>query len=186
MDASPSLTEEQPIPDHLPYLKGRRSIRKFKSQPVPQELIDKILEAGTWAPSAGNVQPWHLYLVYNDEVKQKLAHSALDQRFIEKSPLVIVVCADKNKAQSIYGERGENFYMYQDTAALVQNMLLEAFSLGLGSCWIGAFRDGEVSQIMNLPRHLKPMALLPLGYPDEKPAPRKRRDWREIIEIIEC
>ena len=147
MDTRADLIEKQPISDLLPYLKGRRSIRKFKSQPVPQEFIDKILEAGTWAPSAGNVQPWHIYLVYHAEVKQKLAQAALDQRFIEKAPLVILVCADRNRAQSIYGERGETFYMYQDTASLVQNMLLEAFSLGLGSCWVGAFRDEEVSEI---------------------------------------
>jgi nitroreductase len=184
MDTRPDLIEEQPIPDLLPYLKGRRSIRKFKSQAVPQEFIDKILEAGTFAPSAGNVQPWRLFLVYNTEIKQKLAQAALDQRFMEKAPLVIVVCADRNRAQSIYGERGESLYMYQDTAAFVQNMLLEAFSLGLGSCWMGAFEDAQVSEIMMLPHHLRPVAIIPLGYPDEKPAPRRRRDWREIMEII--
>ncbi len=184
MDTRPEFIDEQPIPDLLPYLKGRRSIRKFKSKPIPQEFIDKIMEAGIWAPSAGNVQPWHLYLVYNDEVKQKLGQAALDQRFIEKAPVAIVVCADRNRAQSIYGERGETLYMYQDTAALVQNMLLEAFSLGLGSCWVGAFKEAQVSEVMNLPPFLRPVAILPLGYPDEKPASRRRRDWREAMEII--
>ncbi|MEW5802501.1 MAG: nitroreductase family protein [bacterium] len=184
MEPKPELTDEQPIPDLLPYLKGRRSIRRFKSQPVPPEFIEKIMEAGSWAPSAGNVQPWYIYLIYSHEVKEKLAQAALEQRFIAKAPLVIVICADRNRAQSIYGERGEALYMYQDTAALVQNMLLEAFSLGLGCCWVGAFKDGEVSRVLNLPHHLRPVAILPLGYPDEKPAPRKRRDWRETLEII--
>ncbi|MEW6380755.1 MAG: nitroreductase family protein [bacterium] len=184
-DARSYLIDEQPAPDLLPYLKGRRSIRKFKPQSVPRELIDKIMEAGTWAPSAGNVQPWYLYLIFNRELKQRLAQAALEQRFVGKAPLVIVVCADKSRAQSSYGIRGETLYCIQDTASMVQNMLLETFSLGLGGCWVGAFREEDVKAALDMPHHLQPVAILPIGYPDEKPGPRTRRDWRETVKVIE-
>jgi len=179
-----NLIDEQPIPDLLPYLRGRRSIRKFKPMPLPQEIIDKIVEAGSWAPSAGNVQPWYLYLVLNLEVKKKLAQAALEQHFVARAPLVIVVCADSSRARSSYGMRGETLYSIQDTASLVQNMLLEAFSLGIGGCWVGAFREEEVKEALDMPHHLRPVAILPFGYPDEKPGPRPRREIREIVKVV--
>lgn len=171
--------------DILEVIKKRRSIRKFnKDKPVSEEQILKLLEAIRWAPSAGNVQPWFVYVVLNNEVKRKLAKAALGQSFIEEGGVVFVVCANLKEAYSSYGKRGESLYVYQDTAAAIQNLLLEAYSLGLGSCWVGAFREEEVTKILSIPTHLRPIAIIPVGYPNQSPSPPPRKPIDSFIKII--
>lgn len=171
--------------DLLKIIKGRRSIRSFKSKSIPDNFVDKIMEACIWSPSAGNGQPWSFYHVYNKEIKQKLAVAASGQNFIIEAPLVIVVCADIEKAENNYGTRGKSLYMFQDTAACIQNILLESHSLGLGTCWIGAFREEVVVKTLNIPSNLRPIALIPVGYTDENPQPPPRNQWQNLTKIIE-
>jgi len=98
-------------------IKGRRSIRTFKKQNVPEETITQLIEAASYAPSAGNIQPWQFVIVKNPTVKKKLAESALNQNHVNDAPVVIVVCADEKRSSMGYGTRGRTLYCLQDTAA---------------------------------------------------------------------
>jgi len=167
----------------LEAIRIRRSIRKFApSRDVGEEVLNEVLKAATWAPSAGNAQPWRFLVVRAPELKQGLAKAALGQKFVAQAPVVIVVCADLARAKQAYGERGESLYCLQDTAAAAQNIHLAAVSLGLGTCWVGAFSEPEVSRLLGLPPSLRPVALIPMGYPTEKPRPRSRRPLSEVVE----
>lgn len=165
-------------------VKKRRSIRSFDPQkPVSEEQIAKILEAGIWAPSAGNLQDWFFVVVRDQKVKDQLAQAALGQDFVAEAPVVIVVCCDLERI-SHYGKRGQELYTFQDTACAAQNMFLAATDLDLGACWVGAFDEKKVIQILNLADHLRPVAILPIGYPAEKPSPPSRRKIEEVSKEI--
>lgn len=169
------------ILDLLEAIRLRRSVRAFTSEQVSDQEVEKLLEAARLAPSAGNIQPWEFVVVRKTETKRKLAHAALDQFFIEEAPVVIVVCADQNKSGRGYGSRGVNLYCIQDTAAATQNILLSACALGLGACWVGAFRESEVRDALNVPRGVRPTAIVPVGHPAERPNPRYRRPANDIV-----
>ncbi|MEM2971054.1 MAG: nitroreductase family protein [Candidatus Bathyarchaeia archaeon] len=167
--------------DVLEAIKGRRSIRAFKSQDIPEEIVEKLIEAARWAPSAGNIQPWEFVVVRKPEIKKRLAEAALGQTFIEEAPVVIVVCANENRSMHGYGMRGKTLYCIQDTAAATQNILLTAYALGLGACWVGAFREEEAREALKVPLGIRPVAIIPVGYPDEAPTPRSRKPINQII-----
>ena len=167
--------------DVLEAIKGRRSIRAFKSEDVPPEIVEKLIDAARWAPSAGNIQPWEFIIVRNPEIKRNLAKAALNQSFVEEAPVVIVVCADEVRSSQGYGVRGKTLYCIQDTAAATQNIHLAAYSLGLGTCWVGAFNEEEARKILEIPEGVRPVAIIPVGYPAEKPSARNRRPLNQII-----
>jgi len=167
--------------DVLEAIKGRRSIRAFKSKAVSTEIVEKLIDAARWAPSAGNIQPWEFIIVRNPEIKRNLAKAALNQSFIEEAPVVIVVCADEIRSSQGYGVRGKTLYCIQDTAAATQNIHLAAYSLGLGTCWVGAFNEEEARKILEIPQGVRPVAIIPVGYPAEKPPARNRRPLNQII-----
>lgn len=166
--------------DVLEAIKNRRSIRAFTGDKVPDEKVRILIDAARWAPSAGNIQPWDFVVVRDPVTKRRLSAAALDQKFIEEAPVVIVVCADKNRSGWRYGRRGVNLYCLQDTAAATQNMLLAACALGLGACWIGAFREGEVAMILKAPKAVRPVAIVPVGHPAEKSSAPQKRSIGEI------
>jgi len=159
----------------------RSSTRSFKNVDVKDEDVKKLIDAARHAPSAGNIQPWEFVVVRDREVKRDLAAAALDQSFIEEAPIVIVVCADQRRSSRGYGNRGATLYCIQDTAAATQNMLLAAYALGLGACWVGAFHEEEVKSVLRIPDGIRPVAIVPVGYPAEKPEPRYKRPLQEII-----
>jgi len=167
--------------DIFDIFKLRRSIRSFTSKSISEEQIEKIIDAARWAPSAGNIQPWEFIIIRRPEIKREIAKAALNQIFIEDAPVVIVVCADEVRSGRIYGSRGANLYCIQDTAAAIENMLLAICALDLGACWVGAFDEDEVRRILKIPRGLRPVAIIPIGYPAEKPAPPRKRELKEII-----
>ncbi len=169
--------------DILTIIKSRRSIRKFKEDNIPEDLINKLLESAIYAPSEGNLQPWKFYVIRNRKIRIRLAKAALEQFFISEAPVVIVVCADII-ATSPYGSRGINLYCLQSTAAAIQNILLSAHSLGLGTCWVGAFDEKEASEILKLPSSLRPVAIIPVGYPAENPKTPFRKKIPEVTEFI--
>ncbi len=160
--------------DVFEAIRERRSVRAFISKPVPKALLTKVLEAAKWAPSAGNCQPWDFIIVKDARVKRKLCEAALDQEFIEQAPVDIVVCANEERSAIRYGDRGRKLYCLLDAAAAVQNLLLAVHALGLGACWVGAYDDRHVIEILSLPSWLKPIAIIPIGYPGEKPRPTER------------
>ena len=165
----------------LEAIKGRRSIRAFKSQNVPQEVVAELIDVARWAPSAGNIQPWEFIIIRKPEIKKRLVEAALGQAFIEEAPVVIVVCANESRSSQGYGGRGRTLYCLQDTAAAIQNIHLLAHSLGLGSCWIGAFKEEEVREVLKLPQGIRPIAIIPVGYPAEAPPPGNRRPISQIV-----
>jgi len=150
----------------------RRSIRKYTAQDIPMEILGIILDAGRYAPSAGNVQNWRFVIIKNKENKQKTAEAAMQQMWIAQAPVIILVCAETEKIKQFYGIRGERLYSIQNCAAAIQNMLLTAHSLGLASTWIGAFDENMLRRAIEIPEDIRPQAILPFGYPDEiVPAP---------------
>lgn len=167
--------------DVFEAIRGRRSIRAFKSVDVSEEIVNKLIEAACLAPSAGNIQPWEFVVVRNREVKRRLVEAALGQSFIEDAPVVIVVCANEERSSMGYGIRGKTLYCIQDTAAAIQNLHLAAYALGLGTCWVGAFREEEVREALKIPRGIRPVAIIPVGYPAEHPQPPKRKPLQQVI-----
>jgi nitroreductase len=164
-------------------LKSRRSIRSFKKQTLSQEAISQLIDAARLAPSAGNAQSWAFVLVTKPETKQALASAALGQKWLEGAAVVFVVCADLNRAEESYDERGKSLYCIQDTSAAVENILLAATALGLGACWIGAFHEEEIGKIIMAPSGMRPVALIPVGYPNEAPRARSRRSADEVVHL---
>ncbi|MBS7632898.1 nitroreductase family protein [Candidatus Bathyarchaeota archaeon] len=169
--------------DLMEIIKKRRSIRAFTKKEIPTEIVEQLIEAARWAPSAGNIQPWDFIIVTNYETKKLLTEAALGQKFIEEAPVVIVVCADENRSSQDYGLRGKTLYCLQDTAAATQNIHLLACSFELGSCWIGAFREDKTREILKIPDGIRPVAIIPIGYPAETPKPRSRRSIGEIVHF---
>ncbi len=162
----------------LEVIRKRRSIREFIDQEIAQPAIDALIDALLWAPSAGNMQSRKFYFVIRKDVKQALANAALGQYFIAEAPLVVVACLDR-RISVRYGDRGVNLYAIQDAAVSVENMMLAARELGLGSCWVGAFNEFDVAELLELPGHLRPVAIVPVGYPAALPAGAPRRIPRE-------
>lgn len=167
--------------DVFEAIKNRRSIRKFERKVVSEEQVERLVDAARHAPSAGNIQPWEFVIVRSQHIKHQLSIAALNQTFIEAAPVVIVVCANEARSGQGYGSRGVNLYCIQDTAAATENMLLAAHGMGLGACWVGAFREEMVRKVLNIPIHVRPVAIIPIGYPSVKPAPRGRRPIREVV-----
>jgi len=159
----------------------RRSVRNFKKQDVPQATVERLLEAARQAPSAGNIQPWEFVVAITQKTKMSISEAAFEQKSLVEASIVIVVCADERRATESYGQRGKTLYCIQDTAAAIQNILLTACSLGLGACWIGAFKEAEVRKAINAPKQIRPVALIPVGFPNESPEPRLRRPLSAIV-----
>jgi nitroreductase len=168
--------------DVLEAIKGRRSVRAFRSEKnVSEETVEGLIDAARWAPSAGNIQPWEFIIVRNPDIKKRLAEAAFNQSFLEEAPLVIAVCADENRSSQGYGQRGKTLYCIQDTAAAIQNIHLTAHSLGLGTCWVGAFKEEEASKVLKIPQGIRPVALIPVGYPSKFPSPRCKRTADQMV-----
>jgi nitroreductase len=169
------------VMEFLELVTSRRSVRSFRTDPVSNEELTPLFEAMRWAPSAGNAQPWRLHVVRPSALRQRLAEAALGQRFIAQAPVVLVVAVELAEAQRAYGSRGTDLYGLQDTAAALQNALLAAAAAGLGSCWVGAFREELVSEALNLPATHRPVALVPVGWPAETPQAPARRPLKDLV-----
>jgi nitroreductase len=167
--------------DVFEAIQNRRSIRQFKKQDVSDEMVDKLAEAARMAPTAGNAQPYQLVIVRQEEQKQRLSKAAYGQKQVASASVVFVVCADLKRAQESYAERGRTLYCIQDTAVVTQNILLAAHALGLGTCWIGAFKEDEAKKVVNAPEDVRPVSMIPVGYPAESPAQRPRRQPAEFV-----
>jgi hypothetical protein len=146
----------------------RRSVRRYQDREVPEGMLKAILRAGHMAPSAGNMQGRDFIVVRDWNMRESISRAALGQRFITEAPVCIVVCANVPRSSSRYGKRGE-LYAVQDSAASTMNMILMARDLGLGTCWVGAFNESAVSQLLDMPAGVRPVALVTIGYPGESP-----------------
>jgi SagB-type dehydrogenase family enzyme len=136
-------------------------------------MLKEVLRAGHMAPSAGNLEGRDFIIIKDRVVKELLCMAALNQYFIMSAPVCIVVCANVSRSAARYGKRGE-LYSVQDASASIMNMMLMAQDLGLGTCWVGAFNEQAVTQLLSIPAGVRPVALIPIGYPDESPEVRPR------------
>ena len=171
--------------DVFEAMEKRRSVRSFDARrEVPDELVEELLRCACQAPSAGNVQPWRFVVVRDVGLKARLAEAALGQAFVAQAPVVIVVCADLAAHAASYGRRGVELYAVQDTAAATENLLLCATALGLGACWVGAFREQEVVHALRLARDIRPMALVPVGYPSREEVQPRKMDCRRLTTYM--
>ncbi len=167
--------------DVFEAIRGRRSVREFRPDPVKERDLKKILEAAQQAPSAGHCQPLELVIVKDQGQKERLTRAALGQTFIAEAPVAIVVCANTTRTSRRYGRRGEELYCIQDTAAATQNIHLAAYALGYATCWVGAFDEDAVAEVIKAPAGVRPLAIVPIGKPAEKPSPPQRMPLSKIV-----
>ncbi len=160
--------------DALELLKSRRSIRKYKDQPVEEEKIQKCLEAASWAPSASNKQPWEFLIVTDKQVRKKLSETHPYAKFVAQSPVVFIPLTNPEVHQK---------YHMSDTALATLQYMIEAHSLGLGTCWagvIGSSIELEIRKLLGIPDHLNVLGLVATGYADEKPT-KTRKELDSLI-----
>ena len=167
--------------DFFDLIGRRRSVRAYDSRPVEEEKLHSILKAANNAPSAGNLQSFEVYLVRSKTGQRALAAASLNQLFIASAPLSLVFCAHPDRAARRYGERGRRLYAFQDATIACTCAMLAATALGLGSVWVGAFDEGEVTRILGLPPRQRPVSLLPVGHPAEIPDRRSRRLLDDLV-----
>lgn len=148
---------------------NRRSIRNYKvDKSVPNETVAEILDIARFAPSSGNLQNWKVILVADPGRKEELANAALKQKWITTCPVLLVICNNSADVKRLYKDRGETLYSIQNVAVFVNNILLAAHSLGLGTCWIGAFDPDAVKMVLRIPEGVEPEAIVALGYAAEE------------------
>lgn len=158
-------------------IKSRRSIRSFADRAIEEEKLKKVLDAGRLAPSAANMQEWKFVVVRDKETKEKLATAANNQRFIAKADVIVVGCATVVDQIMTCGQ-----YTYPiDLAIAMDHMSLQAVEEGLGTCWIGAFKEDEVKGILGIPKEIRVVELMPLGYPLYVPEPTERKTLQEVV-----
>jgi len=152
---------------------SRRSVRRYEKQDIPKDVLDKILEAGRQAPSAGNKQPWHFIVLSDYDIKEKLSHGKWNT-FVKDSAVTIVGCG-------YIGDEYGRKWSTVDISIALQNMVIAAWGLGIGSCWIGDFKEAEVKRLLNIPEDRKVIALVTFGYPAEKIESRQKKQMDEIV-----
>ena len=162
----------------IDVMRTRRSTRKYKPDPVPEEVFLRVMEAVRIAPSGKNLQPWHFVIVKDKNMKEKLAVSSAHQYFIAEAPIIIVACAYPENSYTKMGRYMKSWPV--DVAIAVDHLMLKAEEEGLGTCWIGSFREEEVKVHLGVPEDVKVLALTPLGYPNEVPKDRGRKSLDEI------
>tara|TARA_Y100000310_G_scaffold341563_1_gene441111 strand:+ start:823 stop:1557 length:735 start_codon:yes stop_codon:yes gene_type:complete len=167
--------------DILELIKSRRNIKYFLPKYVSWEKIAHVIDAGRHAPSCGNIQNWKFVVVYEPHQKKSLADACYDQYEIIQAGALIVVCGEPEKAERYYSLRGERLYSIQNCAAAIQNMLLEAHSLGLGTRWIGAFDEEAIKSVLSIPEEVRPQAIIALGYAKEIPSKPSKYPLESII-----
>lgn len=166
-----------------PYecISARRSIRKYLQKPVDFNKLALILEAGSKAPSAGNLQDYRFVVITEKDKIRAIADHCTDQFWIAEAPVIIAVCSDTESAESYYGLRGQRLYSVQNSAAAIQNMLLAAHSLGLGTCWIGSFNEDYMSEALKIPDKVRVQSIITLGYADGAPDIKSSRELGDMV-----
>ena len=163
----------------MEIIKARTSIRSYKPQKVEEEKLNYILDAFRLAPSAKNLQPWKLVVVRNEKTIKDLAIACNNQTFLEDAPVLIVACANEQEA---YGRMGGYMSSYPiDIALALEHLVLAAAEQGLGTCWIGSFKEQLVKDILGIPEELRVVALTPVGYAERDASRRGRKPLSEIV-----
>ena len=175
-------------------IKTRRSIRRYKTTAIDTQTLEQVLEAARWAPSWKNTQCWRFIVVRDDNIKNKVADTLIGDpelggrnpgiSAIRQAPVLIVACAKLGHSGYMEGKKathkGDWWYMF-DVALAMQNLMLAAHSLGLGTVPLGLFNDTKAARILQLPQGFRVVAMTPLGYPDQEPKVRPRKELLEIV-----
>lgn len=163
----------------LKFIFSRRSVRKYEKKEIPEEMFTDLFEAAMAAPSAVAKDPWHFILVRDRKTLDKIVEILPNGQMLRQAPAAVIVCGDINKANL-----KEVSYMLQDLSAAVENILLAATALGLGSCWLGMHprpdRMDPICNLFSLPENIIPMCGVALGWPAEQPEPRTRYNPERI------
>lgn len=161
--------------------KGRHSVRSFLDKPVEKEKLEKLLNTANSAPSAGDLQAYEIFVIESEEKKRALADAALGQSSVSDAPIVLVFFANPMRSAVKYGKRGAELYSIQDATIAAAHTQLAATALGLGSVWVGAFNEDAVSAVAGVPKGMGPVAIIPIGYPAEKPGRTPRRSLDDLV-----
>ena len=174
------MTDSTPTPSPaatLELLKSRRSIRRYRPDPVPDEMVEQLLEAGRWAPSASNRQPWHFIVIRDAEIRRDVAERAayhfIGWRHVANAPLLIALCVEAGNP--VYRR-----FMHQDIGLAGSQIMLQAHALGLGTCWTGGIDPDALGDILRVPDAVEVVGLLSVGFPAEAPDPRRRKPLAEV------
>jgi nitroreductase len=156
-------------------IRKRKMIRKYdQTREVAEKIINKLIDNASRAPSAGHTQVQEFIVIKDASTKRKLRLASVNQEQLEEAPVLIIVCSNTSRSVGRYGERGKEFYSIIDGAFASMLILLTATNEGLGASFVGAFNDEEVSEILDLPEHVRPIGIIALGYPLENPAKLER------------
>lgn len=164
------------------FITQRRSIRRYKPDPVPEEVLTQILSAAVSAPTGGNMQPWEFVIIDDAATKGAVVDTTYSgyysgpgnpQSWLLEAPLLIVVCCNFKRTRARYGPSGQKWAPL-DVAAAIQNILLASHSMGLGACWVGGFHQERLAAILQIPEGVEPLAIVSVGYPKEQPQSKPR------------
>jgi nitroreductase len=154
----------------------RRSIRAYKDQPVPEEVLLRVLEVARLAPSAHNSQEWRFIVVTDPETLHKLVKAAKGQKFVGQAPALIAFCSTKSRIMTCGQDAGPI-----DNSIALAYVTLAAVAEGLGTCWLGAFYQDQARQILGVPEDVDIIGMTPLGYPAESPKARPRKSMDQVL-----
>jgi len=161
-------------------VRSRHSVRLFKEKEIEKKKLMEILDAANKAPSAGNLQGYEIVVVKDYKTKANLSKAAFDQEFIAQAPVVLVFFANQKKSSWRYGERGKELYSIQDATIAASYAQLATTAVGLASVWVGGFYEEEVKSLLKAQKETKPIAIIPIGYADEKPEATPRREISDV------
>lgn len=161
----------------LEVIRKRQSVRSYQDKEIPEEVLQQVLEAGRLAPSASNKQCWKFIVVKDEDLRKKLIPACKNQKFVGEAPVVIAGCATNPDYVMTCGEHSYPI----DLAIALDHMSLQAAALGLGTCWIGAFYQDQVKEILGVPEDVRVVSLMPLGYPKGLGTKTERKPLSEII-----
>jgi nitroreductase len=171
----------------LDTIQTRRSIRRYQEKAIPDEILNRVLEAARWAPSWANTQCWHFVVVRNTETKKQIQEAVSPRNpsslAIVNAPVLLVVCGQLKRSGYYNGEYPTKFgdwFMY-DLGLATQNLCLAAHDSGLATVIVGLFDHDKVAETIKLPSEHEVLVLIPLGYPDHEPSPPKRRELKEFV-----
>lgn len=168
--------------DFFGTVRHRHSVRKYQTDiAVEREKLHAILEMACAAPSAGDLQAYQIIVVATPAEREGLGRAAGGQTFLSEAPVCLVFCSDPEASAKQYGERGRSLYAIQDATIAAAYAQLAVVAAGMGSTWVGAFDEAAVKELLGIPTHQRPVALLSIGYPAEMPEPTSRRHLNEIV-----
>ena len=163
----------------MDLIEKRKSIRSYKPQDVEEEKLNYILQAFRKAPSAKNLQPWKLIVVKDKKKISDLSIACNNQTFISEAPVLVVACAKEDEAYGVMGGYMNSYPV--DIALALEHLILAATEKGLGTCWIGAFKEKLVKDLLDVPDNVRVVAITPLGYPAIEGRTRGRKPISEIV-----